>query len=398
MAHYCGIILMAACVGCTASDGGEPIVVSDSAGITIVESNEPLLGAGAWTLAPDPRVTIGLMEGPQEFEFTRIISVLRLPDGRIVAANFTNPPNVRVYSPAGEHLSTFGGPGAGPGEFQAIAWIDLLSDDTLRVFDFWQARVTYFDLTGNLFGTMPLLEVAGSPMTTFVLAPGFTGGDLLARLNRLIPQDAQGRGRTFTPLVRVSRSGRALDTLVTIPDAEYHVAPDGDGNLVHFTPRSAALPSGDRMFVTTAEAYRIDEYTGDGVLRRSLRRTDPPRSVGPADVAALLDQRLERARSDAERVHLERSFNEVPHADMLPAYDRSILLDDIGNLWAKQYAAPRDSLANWDIFDESGRYLTVITVPLAFNIVDVGSDDVLGIWRDELGVESIRLYELQKRP
>jgi hypothetical protein len=273
-----------------------------------------------------------------------------------------------------------------------------LSDDTLRVFDFWQARITYFDLIGNLLGTTPILEVAGSPMTTFVVAPGFTGGDLLARLNRLIPEDAQGRGRTFTPLIRVSRSGQAIDTLVTIADAEYHVPPDGDGDLVHFTPRSATLPSGDRLFVTTAEAYRIDEYTADGVLRRSIRRNDPARSVGPADVAALLDQRLERARSDAERVDLERSFNVVPHADVLPAYDRSILLDDVGNLWAKQYAAPLDSVATWDIFDESGRYLTVLTVPLAFNVIDAGGDDVLGIWRDELGVESIRLYELRKRP
>jgi hypothetical protein len=46
--------------------------------------------------------------------------------------------------------------------------------------------------------------------------------------------------------------------------------------------------------------------------------------------------------------------------------------------------------------DPDGRWLGEITFPERFVLTDVGFDYVLGWWRDDLGVESVRLYDLIK--
>jgi hypothetical protein len=80
-------IFLAALLGCQPGGGTEISVARDSAGVTIIENIGPALRQ--WMLAQEPRVVIGMLERPEQYQFTLIIGALRLPDSRIVAANFT---------------------------------------------------------------------------------------------------------------------------------------------------------------------------------------------------------------------------------------------------------------------------------------------------------------------
>lgn len=81
----------------------------DSAGITIAEnSGTPPENGGGWSLAEDPTLQIGSVDGEEAYLFSRISGVSRLPDGRIVVSE-NRAANLRVFSPSGEHLNTFGG-------------------------------------------------------------------------------------------------------------------------------------------------------------------------------------------------------------------------------------------------------------------------------------------------
>ncbi len=53
----------------------------------------------------------------------RVVAALVLGDGRIVVADDTQ--RVMFYSRDGQYIGHFGGPGAGPGEFERISCIGL---------------------------------------------------------------------------------------------------------------------------------------------------------------------------------------------------------------------------------------------------------------------------------
>jgi hypothetical protein len=235
-------------------------------------------------------------------------------------------------------------------------------------------------------------------MSSFVLSPGLEGGRLIARNNLLIPLDARGRGRATTPVLTVDRTGTLIDTIAVVPDAEYNVTAGGERTVIAFGPRSGTLAAGPWVYVHTGDIYKVDVYASDGVLDRSYRRREQPRTVRSEDMEAHIRDRFELARNDEDRQRLQRGFREHPHADIMPAYDRAMLVDPSGNLWAKQYTAPLDTVAEWAVMNERGEFLGLVAVPLPFTLRQIGASSVLGVWRDSLGVESIRIYEVRKIP
>ena len=100
----------AVCASCSAGSGEDAprAVVRDSAGITIVE-NPALDGAvqlvawGADGTAPTPAVGIGMLEGPEEYQFFRVSAIRALSDGGIAVANGGSR-EVRINVLAGDTL------------------------------------------------------------------------------------------------------------------------------------------------------------------------------------------------------------------------------------------------------------------------------------------------------
>ena len=48
------------------------------------------------------------------------------------------------------------------------------------------------------------------------------------------------------------------------------------------------------------------------------------------------------------------------------------------------------------MFDSEGLYLGVVETPPRFRIYEIGSDYLLGGWKDDLDVDHVRMYELVK--
>ena len=57
---------------------------------------------------------------------------------------------------------------------------------------------------------------------------------------------------------------------------------------------------------------------------------------------------------------------------------------------------PSSQSTTWDVFDPTGRWLGPVRMPTGLRITDIGSDYVLGVWRDADDVEHVRMYELVK--
>jgi hypothetical protein len=50
----------------------------------------------------------------------------------------------------------------------------------------------------------------------------------------------------------------------------------------------------------------------------------------------------------------------------------------------------------WTVFDADGRMLGDIVFPTRFRPLHSGGDFVLGVWKDQLGVERVGMYGLEK--
>ncbi|MCH7716498.1 MAG: hypothetical protein IH876_10235 [Gemmatimonadetes bacterium] len=113
------IVTLIASAGCDTTSAPPTPVVRDSAGVRIVENVEPQWTAEtAWRLATEPLVDIGGGDIDEQQLF-RVSGTLRLSDGRIVVAN-SGTHELRFYDAEETYLSSLGGEGGGPGEFQGM--------------------------------------------------------------------------------------------------------------------------------------------------------------------------------------------------------------------------------------------------------------------------------------
>jgi hypothetical protein len=88
-------------------------------------------------------------------------------------------------------------------------------------------------------------------------------------------------------------------------------------------------------------------------------------------------------------------FREWPYPQFQPSYDR-LLIDDVGNLWTRHYSPAPADRTGWTVFAPDGEWLGEVEMPMGFEVLEIGDDRALGVWRDALDVEYLRVYAIEK--
>ena len=91
-----------------------------------------------------------------------------------------------------------------------------------------------------------------------------------------------------------------------------------------------------------------------------------------------------------------RFVDQVPQPDTRPAYG-SLMLDDAGHLWVERGPTDETSSTSVDylVFDPAGTLLGVVALP-RLHVLEIGEDYVMGVYRDELEVQYVKVYGLTK--
>ena len=152
--HTLGM-LMAVQWACTdRSSESWPGEVIDSAGIAIVNNERPPEALAHWRT--ERALTIGQLDGPQEYSFGQIADVDVDARGQVFVLD-RQARHAMVYDRDGRFRFRVGGAGEGPGEFsRAAASIRVGPLDSIMILDFWQMRLTVFGPLGTLARTLPL--------------------------------------------------------------------------------------------------------------------------------------------------------------------------------------------------------------------------------------------------
>jgi hypothetical protein len=390
------VVVPIAIVGCSTRAPETGTSFRDSAGVTIVESRVPSWRFGGhWTLGAEPMLEIGTSEGATEYEFSRIEGGIRLDDGRCVIADGGSQ-ELRFYGEAGEFLHATGGAGEAPGEYRAVTALGRGPGDSLWVYDYGLRRFTILTADGQPVRVLSLGGIHSAPNAVGRLADGSfvvkeSWGSTSSQETRL------GLARAPIAVVRFSPDGSELDTVVTLPGREVFITSER-GRGVMSTPlfahsASAALRGAD-VVVGDQSTFEIAVYSSTGVLTRVFRIPDRDLRITDRDVDLAIESIVVREPAD-RRPQSRARLAAMETPSTRPAYGR-LLVDRVGNVWAGAYARYPDIPRSWTVFAATGELLGDVRMPERFDVLEIGDDWVLGVWRDALDVEHVRLYRLLK--
>lgn len=378
----------------------------DSSGIRIVESPEPQWGEGReWRVAEEPALQIGTVEGEEAYQLVRVAGATRLSDGRIAVAD-EGAVRIRFYDADGNHVTDAGGSGGGPGEFRALSGIRRMPGDSVAAWDPVARRLSVFGPDGEFVRSVTQERVEG---LVGLLVGIFDDGSFVAspRLRqglspRPVPSGAPEMYRDTVVYLRFGRTGAFRDTLVKAPGEE-RTSERRNGRLrsrpVLFGRDYHAAVDGNRFYGGDSETFEVRVYDPEATLRRIARWDGRARPVSDDDVEAELRRRRDRRRGELGRIG--RGDRDVPepdpveyvHRDTFPAFDR-LLPDERGNLWVRHPVAPGDGTRRWSVIGPDGRWLGDVRTPAGLEVLKIGADYVLGLWKDELDVQYIRIHPL----
>lgn len=411
LGRVCGPVLLVGLVAC--DPGSVPATaghtVTDSAGIEIVTSTASAWGEGeGWRIASEPAVVIGAVEGDERYLLSNVTAVRRFEDGRIAVLDGGSS-RVRIYDAEGRHLADFGGEGDGPAEFQSPQHLRLLGD-TVVVYDALRPALVRFTAEGRHLDRVPLVTSEGRDDLIF----GFSFGWLSNAEGVLATDPVErtwlepGIQREEMTVWRYDMHSGALDSIVHLATDQIRVRVTESGqmgwNIVIFGRTTFYAAAGDRLFTAPTDHYSISVRDRTGRVERIIRRPTASRPVTDEDRASFFRQSL-RGRMSEEEIERRIAVAEVPLAETMPAH-HMIVADAAGNLWVEELDDVGIDQGSFSVFDADGVWLGRIELPPGLppfrsrpnlaSQMEIGPDYLLGVWVDELGVEQVRLYRIEK--
>ena len=377
---------------------GPGIEVRGSAGIRIVENARPADGSRVgWWIGPEPMISIGVVEGEDPYMLDQVADATRLPDGRIVVANWGTG-ELRVFDGDGHHLDSWGRAGEGPSDFSPLVYAAAWPGDSIAAWYTGAAGIAVYDSQGR-FGR------------TFVLRSGESVGWLRPR-----PVDVIAAGSILSmreiedadsAIVEIwDGNGMLSVSMGTHPSREKIIMTDERGvqynEPLGYGRQLVTGLWGDLVVVSPTSLYEIRAWRGDGSLDRIIRRDHILRSPTEADRQLLVEDQMARIQQtpgvpeqmlEMARGHLSR----VPFAESFPAFS-SVLGDAIGNLWVEEYEFPLEDRPGvlWTVFDPDGKVLGFVETPEGLEIFEIGEDYILGRTEDELEVQYVQVWPLER--
>jgi hypothetical protein len=361
--------------------------------VQIVENARPDQARSFAVVDSIPMTEIGVVEGDSMHQLFSVTDAGRLADGRLVLLN-SGTREFRVFDASGRYLYSFGGPGDGPGEFGYVEEFAVESDDTIVTIDRWRWVVSWFASDGTLLRTR---SIDRSPRAETVrLAPAGRAVTFLWGENDRQP----GLRRADIALALIDSSGLRADTLGWFGAWENYIIRVGErlrANLRPFACGTYFSVGQDRVYIGDSERFEIQVFGFDAVLARLIRLSGLEIPVTAADRAAYERQIREWARENprTDETYLNRYFAEVPWPTTRPSFG-GLIEDGEGYLWVEQYRLSWETKRRYEVFDPDGVWRGVVVLPDGFEPLDIGTDYLVAKRTDELDVEYVGVYALDR--
>lgn len=387
------------------------VMERDSAGVHIVTNRLPdPEEPEVWTVDVEPRLTIGVLDGPEEYQLFGVAAAARLSNGDLAVVN-GGTRDVRLYAADGTFRTVMGGPGQGPGEFRYPTQITVGEGDTVVVWDNPAHRINRFAPDGRFVEAISIDRgaIAGmiQPPYFSEMAEVLPDGDLLVHVF-----ESSGGGpppvgvfRPGSGVLRMAPDLGRVDTVAFFGGIEQMVVETGQDSrprmpvVIPYARRTTVTFQGvpTRVCIGRQDGPAVRCVEADGSEMR-IRWNVTPVPVVERDVDAWRERLMafftgDMGMGDAEA---RRVLSSVTIPEYRPPYGE-IVLDVAGNLWVQQVPAEDDrgGPQTHFVFNPDGRWLGSVTGP-GIQILEIGDDYLMGVYRDESDVEYLQVFDLHK--
>ena len=342
-------------------------------------------------------LSVGVVTGDTLQEFDRVVTPFVLPDGRLVVP-LGGSSEIRVFTRDGEFVERLGGGGDGPGEFRYLsgAWP---RGDTVEAFDGRLRRVTRFKPDG----AVDVVAIAGGEYPDMVAALGpLEGGWAIGGVA------SGGRGqRDVLAFHHFDRDGTHLGELAASGGIIRYAGGNYSGP-EPMSPRSVFRSDGTRLYFGDTLEPLIRGVRSPGTMDAEITWT-APQSGSAEDVfdevidAAVLRAGPERAEETRQRLEA------APSSTQLSVF-WDFHVDPAGFIWIQPYEPTAHAFAvgapyrggvgsggAWQVMTPDGRFAGSVDVPDGLEVTQITRAAVVGIRRDELGVETVHVHRVNRR-
>jgi hypothetical protein len=319
-----------------------------------------------------------------------VIGATRLPNGTIVIGD-GDFPRILLFSGLGEFQQAVGRRGEGPGELRMPRWVGRCGQDEFAAYDAALLRLTLFYPNGSLRKTLSVPAAAG--FNQVVACRADTLLFLLSQPERL---DVDG-GSTLTVNAALARvSTASVDTIATFPRAqEYYLSKARAGfSDVPLGRQVHAAAGARRVFVCSNQDARCRVSDLAGRQQKSFVITLQRLKVSAGDWDRARHRRVEAEPRLTTQKVLTEVLKELPPPAFFPLIDQ-IHADSEDRLWVRTFQGYGSEHATWVIVGDQGQTLAEAILPRNLQVLEIGSDHMLGLSRDDADVETVRLYRLR---
>jgi len=299
-------------------------------------------------------LTIGVVDGDENYMFgSRIL--LATDDEGIFYVSDLDRVIVNTYDVNGRFLQSMGGPGQGPGEFQAISKVRFDGEGKIYLWDGISQRLSFLGKDGlYLRGFRPQMyteEVLVNRSGSFIAKSAdnvelkgskkwdyfyglFDKDFILVEEFLRLPQESGNGKKGGSPAQAIANwlSGVAFQ-----PNVNY------------------ALDKNDFIYFGYSEDYEIKVYSPDGKQKRAIQRDFKPSEISSRDKDYFKQYQSEQLRNKMARGEEREVFELVRYPKYKPAYEKFVLMENGWIFVVVDSTRPKSSLV--DIFNQGGAYL-----------------------------------------
>lgn len=442
------VVFAAACSEAPAEPPPPLFTVTDSAGVRVVVNSGPQWGEGeGWRVTAGPLVTLGVRDYPLEQQFVRLGEATRLRDGTIVLLEIEDM-QLRAFNASGGLLWTAGGVGDGPGETRPYPdtrpVLTRLRGDTLQLQN-GQDRIR-FNSVGELieqrkvdyarFRRWGQIFLQYCPFAAYFLHDAIvfcedarespSGTDSWTSEQTIMRTDwSLDRLDTLGTFFEAAGASVEMDFSAVLADPKYDLVREHFGVRRNMSVASRFGPKGSfrvgghdrpRFLYARNDRYRIEVWDiATGKLSMVVERRTP-RRAWTEEETAYENQRGLFVPIGTEQPRVDWSDDRWSPLDSVSIAE-DFLLDDLGFLWVRRGPSPAEgdegmlreftapdgvewaipsSSGLHDVFRPDGVYLGTVKLPRDLQITEIGPDYILGIVRDELGIQYVWMYGLDR--
>lgn len=354
---------------------------------------------GKWAINPTPLVRITSDNG---VDLLDIGAVARFNDGSLITMSRQSS-TLHLFSASGKHVRNIGRRGRGPGEFDADVGLSLFRiRDTIVVSD-GNGIAQVFAPDGKYLRSEA--RTKGGPRGEQMMRSGFfaDGRSVLAMYpgRDTVPP---ARKMLYYTLFVEHRDVRR--ELLRFPYQMRLSLPRGIGSYEIFGGYGSAVILRAGVCTGYPKVYALDCYATDGKQISHVERPDVRGiPVTAADKQEHFDDMARANPGAGQSAFMAEVRAATKFAEHMPAFGRLIasLTDDI---WVEpslpiskaRVSDPSPETATvWSVFAPNGDWLSDVTLPKRFRLMEAGANYVAGVIRDSDDLEEIVVYSLLKR-